>query len=90
MKDAIIYCYYKPEQLERLKNVIEYIAFKHNVPFSRVRDTLNASIRPYNNIVLNPSNELYFALHNNGDNISLKDFIEKIVIYLFKKKDRNF
>lgn len=92
MKDAIIYCYYNPEKLEYLKDVIIFIAYKYNVPFSRVRDTLYASIRPYNNTSLSLSNELYHILYNGGNKLPLKDFLDRIVSYIIrnKKKGRLF
>lgn len=93
MKDAIIYCYYRPDQLEFLNTVLKYLAYKYNVPETRVRDSLKSCIRPFNNTnVYSCSNDLYKVLYNNGDKLSLKDFIERIVFYLIKvkRKDRLF
>lgn len=93
MKDAITYCYYRPYELEYLKNVIAYISYKYNIPFSRARDSLTSCIRPFNNTSLSKSNELYYNLYNNGvENISLKNFLDKIVSYLItiKKEGRLF
>lgn len=93
MRDAITYCYYRPDELEFLNTVLKYLAFKYKVPESRVRDSLKSCIRPFNNTnILNSSNELYIVLYNNGDKLSLKDFLERIVFYLIrvKKKGRIF
>lgn len=92
MKDAITYCYYKPDELEYLTNVLKYISYKYNVSISRVRDCLNSSIRPFNNTSLTYTNELYNSLYNNGHSLSLKDFLERVVYYLIrvKKKGRLF
>lgn len=93
MRDAIIYCYYRPDQLEFLNTVLKYLAYKYNVPVSRARDSLKSSIRPFNNSnSLNIPPELQSALYNNGNGLSLKDFLERIVLYLIrtKKKGRIF
>lgn len=92
MKDAIIYCYYRPDQLEFLTNVLKYIAYKNKIPESRVRDCLKSSIRPLNHTSLSQTHELYKVLYNNGHSISLKDFLERLVFYLIKikKKGRLF
>ena len=44
MKKAIIYCYYRPEELEYLNNVLNYLAFEFNTTYSQVRDSLNARV----------------------------------------------
>lgn len=88
MKDAITYCYYKPYKMEYLKNVLIFIAYKYNVPVSRVRDTLNSSIRPYNNTSLAYAKDLYQALYNNGHKLSLKDFLDRVVSYLIRVKKK--
>ena len=88
MKDAITYCYYRPSELELLKNVINYLAYKYNVTFSKVRDSLKGCIRNFNNSNSRViDKELDLALQNNGYGLSLKDFIERIVFYLIKKKN---
>ena len=87
MKKAIIYCYYRPEELEYLNNVLNYLAFEFNTTYSQVRDSLNACIRPFNRASeYNCPNELFKMLYNNGHKLSLKDFLERIVIYLIKTK----
>lgn len=92
MRDAITYYYYKPDEMEYLTNVLSYISYKHNVSLSRVRDCLNSCIRPFNNTSFSDKNEVYNALYSNGDSLSLKDFLERIVYYLIriKKKGRLF
>jgi len=90
MRDAIIYCYYKPEELEFLKNILKFLSFKYLVPESRIRDSLNSYIRTFNRKNHNLPIELYNTLENNIHNISLKDFIGRIVFYLMKKKGRSF
>ena len=87
MKKAITYCYYRPEELEYLNNVLNYLAFEFNTTYSQVRDSLNACIRPFNRASeYNCSDELFKMLYNNGHKLSLKDFLERIVIYLIKTK----
>lgn len=89
MKEAIIYCYYKPNELELLKTVLDYLSYKHNVTFTKVRDALKGCIRNFNNSSsITVDKELYNALQNNGYGLSLKDFIERIVFYLIKKKNK--
>lgn len=93
MKDAISYCYYRPDELEFLNTVLKYLAYKYKVPESRVRDALKSCIRPFNNTdIYGCSDELYKVLYNNGNRLSLKDFLERIVFYLIriKKKGRLF
>lgn len=92
MKDAITYCYYRPHTLDLLNNVLKHLAYKYDIPETRVRDCLKSCIRPFNNKNHNMSNELFVVLHNNGNKLSLKDFLERIVFYLIKvkKKGRMF
>lgn len=90
MRDAIIYCYYKPEELEFLRNVLKFLSFKYVVPESRVRDSLNSYIKTFNHKNHNLPVELATALENNKHNISLKDFLGRIVFYLIKSKGRSF
>ena len=93
MKKAISYCYYRPDKLEYLNNVLKYLAYEFNSTESQIRDCLNASIRPFNNSnEYNCSDELIAILYNNGNKLSLKDFLERIVFYLIriKKKGRLF
>ena len=89
MKDAITYCYYRPDELEFLNNVLKYLAYKYNVPETRVRDCLKSCIRPFNNTnILNQYSDLYAVLYNNGNKLSLKDFLERIVFYLIRTKKK--
>lgn len=93
MRDAITYCYYKPDELEFLNTILKHLAYKYNVPESRVRDSLKSCIRPFNNASeYSCSADLYNVLSNNGHPLSLKDFLERIVFYLIrvKKKGRLF
>lgn len=87
MRDAIIYCYYQPNKLEFLNTILIMLSSLYNVPVSKVRDSLNSTIRTFNNTVaFNNSNELYKFLYSNTNRISLKDFLEKVVFYLIKAK----
>ena len=87
MRDAIIYCYYHPDRLEFLSNILLLLSALYNVPITKVRDSLYSSIRTFNNShSLDTSNYLYGILYNGHSNISLKDFLERIVIYLLKTK----
>ena len=89
MRDAIIYCYYRPDELEFLTTVLKYLAYKYEVPESRVRDSLKSCIRPFNNTtVYCCSDDLLKVLYNNGNSLSLKDFIERIVFYLIRTKNK--
>lgn len=93
MRDAITYCYYRPDELEFLTTVLKYLAYKYNVPESRVRDSLKSCIRPFNNASeYSCPDDLFKVLYNNGHKLSLKDFLERIVFYLIrvKKKGRLF
>lgn len=93
IKKAIIYCYYKPEELEFLNTILKYLAFEFNTTETQVRDSMNACIRPFNNSnEYTCSNELYKVLNNNGYKLTLKDFLQRIVFYLIrtKKKGRIF
>lgn len=86
MRDAITYCYYNPEELEFLKNIFKYLSFKYKVSENSIKDVLNSSIRPFNNTyIYNCSNDLKNLLYKN---ISLKDFIERIVFYLINIKHK--
>ena len=89
MIKAISYCYYRPDKLEYLNNVLKYLAYEFNTTESQVRDSLNASIRPFNNSYeYNCPDDLIKVLYNNGHKLSLKDFLERIVIYLIKTKKK--
>lgn len=93
IKKAITYCYYRPEQLEFLNTILKYLAYEFNTTESQVRDSMNGCIRPFNNSnEYNCSIELFEMLNNNGHKLTLKDFLERIVIYLIKikKKGRLF
>lgn len=89
MRDAIVYCYYRPDELEILKTLLSYLAFKHNVTDTKVRDALKGCIRNFNNSSsITVDKELYIALQNNGYGLSLKDFLERVVFYLIKLKNK--
>lgn len=93
MKKAITYCYYKPDELEHLNNILKYLAYEFNITESKVRDSLNGCIRPFNNASeYDCPDELFKMLYNHGYKLSLKDFLERIVLYLIrvKKKGRLF
>ncbi len=90
MRDAIIYCYYQPDKLEFLNNVLKMLSSVYNVPVSKIRDSLNGSIRTLNNSTsLSTSNELYKMLMADNNKITLKVFLEKIVLYLIKSKRKS-
>ena len=73
MRDAIIYCYYQPDKLEFLNNVLKMLSSVYNVPVSKIRDSLNGSIRTLNNSTsLSTSNELYKILMADNNKITLK------------------
>ena len=42
MNEAIIYCYYKPDQLEFLNTIIDYISYQHSITRIKVRDPINS------------------------------------------------
>lgn len=87
MRDAIIYCYYNPDKLEFLNNILQLLSASYNVPTTKIRDSLNSSIRTFNSThTIDNTHYLYNVLYNGNSNISLKNFIEKIVIYLLKTK----
>jgi len=87
MKDAIVYCYYNLDKLEFLNDVFIIISNLYNVPPEKIKDTLNGSIRTLNNSTfLNTSNELYKILCNDGNNFTLKSFLQKTAFYLKKSK----
>lgn len=89
MKKAITYCYYKPDELEFLNNILKYLAYEYNTTPSQVRDSMNACIRPFNNSCeYSCSDELFNILYNNGHKLSLKDFLQRIVFYLIKTKKK--
>lgn len=93
IKDAITYCYYRPDELEYLNNILKYLAYQYNTTESQVRDSMNGCIRPFNNASeYDCPEDLYKVLYNHGHKLSLKDFLERIVFYLIrvKKKGRLF
>ena len=86
LKDAIIYCYYKPNQLEFLNTIIEHIAYEHKVSKIKVRDSLYNSLQPFKSLDLSRfPNEIKLIFFDNSD-ITLKKFLEKLVFYLIKSK----
>lgn len=89
IKKAIIYCYYRPEELAVLNDILKYLAYEFNTTESQVRDSMNGCIRPFNNSNdYSCSAELINILHNNGDKLSLKEFLQRIVFYLIKTKKK--
>ena len=89
IKRAITYCYYRPEELELLNNILNYLAYEFNSTYSQVRDSMYGCIRPFKNANdYTCSQELFDALHNHGYRLSLKDFLEVIVLYLIRKKKK--
>ena len=89
MKKAITYCYYRPEEAEFLNTILKYLAYEFNSTESQVRDSMNACIRPFNNSSdYSCTEELYKILYNNGQKLSLKDFLHRIVFYLIKVKKK--
>lgn len=89
MKKAITYCYYRPDELEFLNNILKYLAYEFNTTESQVRDSMNGCIRPFNNSSeYSCSDELFNVLYNNGHKLSLKDFLQRIVFYLIKVKKK--
>lgn len=93
IKDSITYCYYRPDELEYLNNILKYLAYQYNTTESQVRDSMNGCIRPFNSASeYDCPDDLYKVLYNHGHKLSLKDFLERIVFYLIrvKKKGRLF
>ena len=89
IKKAITYCYYRPEELEVLNDILKYLAYEFNTTESQVRDSMNGCIRPFNNSnEYSCSKELINILHNNGHKLSLKEFLRRIVFYLIKTKKK--
>ena len=69
--------------------MIYYLAYKYDVSYTKVRDSLKACIRIFNSsTICNVDKELFNSLYNNGYGVSLKTFIEKIVIYLIRTKNK--
>lgn len=88
MRDAIIYCYYRPNELEFLNNILKHLSYQYQVPITRIRDALNSSIRPFNSTqIYKCPIDLTNLLYTNN-NLSLKDFLERIVFYLIKEKQK--
>ena len=86
MRDAIIYCYYRPDELEFLNNILKYLSYKYKVPESRVRDALNSSIRPFNETNIHGIKDITQIFFSTKEKLSLKDFLDRIVLYLIKTK----
>jgi len=86
---AIEYCYYRPEQLEFLNDVLIYLSFHFETSKSQIRDAMNACIRSFNaSSDYTCPEELLKSLFPNGHNCSLKNFLIKIVLYLIKEKKK--
>lgn len=93
IKKAIIYCYYRPDELEYLNNILKYLAYEFNSSEYKIRDSMNGCIRPFNSAnEYDCPDDLVRILYNHGHKLSLKDFLERIVFYLIrvKKKGRLF
>ena len=89
MKKAITYCYYRPEESGQLIAVLKYLAYEFNTTESQVRDSMNGCIRPFNNSNdYSCSKELFKVLYNNGQKLSLKEFLQRVVIYLIREKKK--
>lgn len=75
-----------------MNTIIDYISYQHSITRIKVRDALYGFLRQLNlTDFSNLPNELTLLL-NNYENISLKKFLERIVLYLIraKKKGRIF
>lgn len=89
MKSAINYCYYNPNELETLNNILKHISFEQNIPMTRVRDTLNSSLRHFSNTaIVSKKINLESAFGNSLDNITLKTFLDRITLYLIREKKK--
>lgn len=89
LKEAIIYCYYDEDALEKFDRTLDLISYEHNISKSQVRDAIRACLKHFNSINHTYySKDLEILLYNDGKDITPKAFLQKIVIYLIYKKQK--
>lgn len=92
LEEAIIYCYYNQDALEKFDTILEIVGYKHCISKEQVRDAIRACLKSYNSVSHNYfSKDLEMLLYNDGNNITPKQFLQRIVIYLshIKKKEKD-
>lgn len=83
---AIEYCYYNPEELRRLENVLRHTAYVHNTTWTQVRDKINTALDPLRRANSIGEKGTLVDLFYFSDNITVKHFLDITVSHLRKKK----
>lgn len=85
--EAIYQCYYYPNLLNNLDNVVKIISYKNNTDSKTIKFALRNSLKPLNNFRYSVNHPI-MALFDETRNITPKYFLEVLIIYLYKKNQK--
>lgn len=89
IKSAILQCYYYPDYLKSLDNILNLIAYQYNVTTKTVREGIRSALIPLNNRITYNKSEPLLKIFDSSRNITPKYFLETIVTYLRFKKTKS-
>ena len=87
IREAIFECYYYPDLQKKLKDIFTIIGQRHNKPNSAIRSSFRTALERlnmYRNSIDCPIMQ-YFDIE---ENITPKDFLEIVVMYLHQQKGK--
>lgn len=87
--EAIYQCYYYPNLLNNLDDVIKSIACQFEVPEDIIRYSFRNALRPVNNYRNGIKNSEIMNLFDESRNITPKYFLDIITTYLHKKNSKS-
>lgn len=88
--EAIYQCYYYPNLLENLDDIINLIAFKFNTNSKTVKAAFRNALRPINIYRKEITQSTFINLFDPFRNITPKYFLEVITMYLYKIKSQKY
>lgn len=87
LREAILQCYYFPYLLRTLDDVFSMIAKNHNKSNEAIRSSFRTALEPLN-IFKNSINCPIMKYFNPDDNITPKNFLEIVTLYLHRQKNK--
>lgn len=83
--EAIHQCYYYPNLLSNLDDIIKIVAYKFDVDEKTIKFAFRNALKPLNNYRFTMPNNSFLNLFDQMRNITPKYFLEVIVTYLHKR-----
>lgn len=83
--EAIHQCYYYPNLIGNLDDIIKMVAYKFNVAEKNIKFAFRNALKPLNNYRFSMKNNTFIKLFDESRNITPKYFLEIIVTYLHKQ-----